>query len=146
MPRKKTKKRKKALTRAEQRKRREAAELRRRRKLAVERAARRLAKERAEKKLKKKRSDAAKKGWKAHEKKKKQRRERAKKGWRTRWFRQAREEAADGLRGKKRQDWKVLVAMIDNDDAVWLAFLARAEELGFTSSQARDEWFSPAMG
>jgi len=109
---------------------------RRRKALAREREARRLAKIRQQ---------AAIKGWETRRKNKRARSRRAKKGWRTRWFRQARYAAADGLHGKLRADWKVLVAMIDNNDPAWLAFLARAEELGFTTRAARDEWFSPQM-
>jgi hypothetical protein len=122
------------------------AELRRRAQKGWEtRRKRERARKREEARRAKARSEAAKKGWVTRRKRAKVRSKAATKGWRTRKFRAARERAVNGLRGKKRADWQILVGLIENDDPVWLAFLAEAEKLGFTSYQARDEWFSPTI-
>ncbi len=95
--------------------------------------------------LSRKRAAGAKQGWDTRRREAKKRSQRSKRGWKTRWFRQARHEAVDGLHGANRAHWITLRALIENNDALWLAFLERAAELGFSSRQARDEWFSPTL-
>jgi hypothetical protein len=123
-----------------------AAQVRARRQAALARELKREAEQRKKAAAKRKRREAALKGWEKRRKEARQRSERARRGWRTRHFRKAREQAVNGLRGRNARDWRVLFDLIDNEDPIWLAFLARAEELGFSSRQARDEWFSPTMG
>lgn len=108
--------------------RRQEAERERRR---AEREAKRLEKERAEQRAFDKRSKAS------------------KRGWSRRHMRNARVELGPHETGRTVTGHHLLRGLLGGSgvqpDSTWLDFLERCRELGFTVSEARDEWFSPEL-